>query len=87
MRCLYKTKHLIWSDEPLKRNILLGYLFKPYNISFTFFPKFKYIEIQLFNYFRWSQGQKQPPELFFIKKLFFKNVQYSQEKTCVGVSF
>ena len=56
-------------------------------LVFTFFPKFKYIEIQLFNYFRWSQGQKQPPELFFIKKLFFKNVQYSQEKTCVGVSF
>ena len=30
--------------------------------------------------------QKQPPEVFY-KKLFLKISQYSQENTCVGVSF
>ena len=38
--------------------------------------------------FKWGYNlsQKQPPELFY-KKLFFKVSQYSQESTCVGVSF
>ena len=32
-------------------------------------------------------AQKQPPEVFFLKKMFLKILQYSQENTCIGVSF
>ena len=31
--------------------------------------------------------QKQPPDVFFKKKVFLKLLQISQENTCVGVSF
>ena len=31
--------------------------------------------------------QKQPPEVFYIKKIFLKTSQNSQKKTCVRVSF
>ena len=31
--------------------------------------------------------QKQPLEVFFEKKLFWKILQYSQENTCAGASF
>ena len=30
--------------------------------------------------------QKQPPQVFY-KKMFLKNLQYSQEITCIGISF
>ena len=33
-----------------------------------------------------DETQKQPPEVF-IKKLFLKILQYSQEDTCIGISF
>ena len=31
--------------------------------------------------------QKEPPEMFCKKKVFLKISQYSEENTCVGVSF
>ena len=31
--------------------------------------------------------QKEPPEMFCKKKVFLKISQYSDENTCVGVSF
>ena len=34
-----------------------------------------------------SYFQKQPPKVFYKKRLFLKTSQYSQENTCVGVSF
>ena len=33
------------------------------------------------------ENQKQPPEVFYKKRLFLKFLQYSQENPFVGVSF
>ena len=33
------------------------------------------------------EQQKQPPEVFCLKKMFLKISQFSQENTCIGVSF
>ena len=31
--------------------------------------------------------QKQPPEAFFLKKMYLKSSENSQQSTCLGVSF